>query len=61
MTDPERWLTITEAALLLKKRYHKARDLVLQGKLGRTKQDEKGHLLVTAQGVEEFKKSRRDA
>lgn len=57
MTE-ERWLTITEVALALKKRYHKARDLVLQGKLGKVQVDDKGHVRVTLAAVEAFKKSR---
>ena len=57
MTE-DKWLTITEVALALKKRYHKARDLVLQGKLGKTQTDDKGHVRVTLAGVEAFKKQR---
>lgn len=46
LSRPERpsdWMDVTEVARYLKKRYHKARDLILQGKLGESKRD--GHKL----------------
>ena len=48
MTEPT-WISITQAALLLKKRYHKARDLVLQGRLGVTRVNLSGRIEVTPQ------------
>lgn len=35
--EKEEWLTVTQVARLLKKRYHKARDLILLGTFGESK------------------------
>ena len=51
----EKRLTITEVAARLKKRYAKARDLMLMGKLGAT-QKEGRTLTVPLSGVEAYEK-----
>lgn len=57
MTD-EKLLSITQAAARLKLRYHKARDLVLQGRLGAIQYDG-AKMLVAAEAVEAYDRQRQ--
>jgi hypothetical protein len=47
-------MSVTEVARYLKKRYHKARDLMLQGKLGETRY-EGGHLQARSTEVRAYR------
>lgn len=49
-------LTISEAAVILRKRYHKARDLVFSGKLGDPVENDRGRLTVARADVERYAK-----
>lgn len=50
-------VTVTQVAIMLKTRYHKARDLMLQGAFGEVEQKGR-HLTVTRSAVESYIKKR---
>lgn len=54
LEKPSDWMSVTEVARYLKKRYHKARDLMLQGKVGETRY-ENGHLQVKSTEVRAYR------
>lgn len=52
---PDGWLTVMKVAIRLGKRYHKARDLMLSGKLGEPRYDGRT-LLVPEAGVAAYER-----
>lgn len=53
-----RLYTVTQVAMKLKVRYHRARDLMLSGQLGETKHDGR-HLCITEAGLQQYLDKRR--
>lgn len=56
MSKETKKITISEAAIILRVRYQKARDLVLSGQLGEVDRDERGRYRVDWSRVEQHRK-----
>lgn len=51
------WISITQAAMILKQRYLKTRDLVSQGDLGEVRQTQSGRYYVRRSEVTKYAES----
>lgn len=58
---PDGWLTVTQAAMVLRCRYQKARDLILTGRLGERKfAEDHVTIIVSKEGVRKYLESEKE-